>query len=75
MVDNPVNNYLGDRSLYNNLKLIKNPVRVNKLLPEHRRKIFYGLKNTLPKSYLDKAWELITSRYSYLKSGGYIIET
>lgn len=74
LADYPVNNYIGSRSLYQNLSYIKQPIRVNKLLREHKNSIFYGLQEVLPKSYIDKIWELLTYRYMYLRQKGFIVD-
>lgn len=74
MFDYPVNNYIGTRSLYNNLGYIKRPKKVNRLLKEHKKKIFFGLGDVLPKDYRDKIWQLITYRYMFLRKRGYIID-
>jgi len=75
MNDYPVNNYIGQRSLFGNLKYINKPIPINKLKPEDRRSIFYNLANTLPKEYLDKIWEIILTRYDFLLQGGYVYVT
>lgn len=72
--DYPVNNYIGTRSLYQNLGYLSHPVRVNKLTKEHRKSIFYNLKCTLPNEYLDKVWEIITYRYMFLRKRGFIVD-
>lgn len=75
LADYPVNNYIGTRSLYDNLSLITRPIIVRRLRKEDRRVIFYNLTDVLPKSYLDKIWQLITYRYMYLRKRGFIYET
>lgn len=72
MADYPVNNYIGERSLYSNLGLVTRKVRVNKLNKSDRSAVFYGMYDLLPRIYLDKIWELLWSRYNYLLERGYI---
>ena len=72
--DRPVNNYIGTRSLYQNLKYIDKPIRLNKLTKEDKRKIFYGLSGALPKEYINKIWQIITYRYMLLKQKGFIVD-
>ena len=74
LADYPVNNYIGTRSLYQNLRYTNQPVRVNKLTKEDKRAIFYGMNELLPKSYIDKIWELLTYRYMFLRKRGYILD-
>lgn len=73
--DYPVNNYIGSRSLYQNLDYIKSPIKVNNLTKRDRRSIFYGLSDVLPKEYLDKIWELLIYRYAFLRKRGIIVDT
>lgn len=68
------NNYLGSRSLEGNLNEISSPVLVNKLVPEDRRAIFYGLSECLPQIVKDKVWETIVRRYKHAKDKGFLIE-
>ena len=74
LVDYPVNNYIGTRSLYQNLVLVKHSARVNKLLKEDKNAIFYGLHEVLTRSYIEKIWELLTYRYMFLRQRGYIVD-
>lgn len=73
--DYPVNNYIGQRSLYQNLRYIDKPIRVNRLSKRDRGSLFYNLSGVLPESYLDKIWELITYRYMFLRKRGFIIDS
>ena len=72
--DYRVNNYIGKQSLYYNLRYITVPVRVNKLKKSDRCAIFDNLSEVLPKEYLDKIWEIICYRYSFLRTRGMIVE-
>lgn len=74
LADYPVNNYIGSRSLYQNLSYINKPIRVNKLTKEDKRSIFFGLNNLLPKEYIDKIWKLLVYRYMFLRKRGFIID-
>lgn len=74
LADYPVNNYIGTRSLYQNLKYIDAPVRVNKLCKTDKKAIFYGLNGILPKEYIDVIWKLLVYRYAYLRQKGFIID-
>lgn len=74
LADYPVNNYIGTRSLYQNLRYINQSFRVNKLTKEDKRSIFFGMNELLPKASIDKIWELLTYRYMFLRKRGYIID-
>lgn len=72
--DRVANNFLGSRSLEENLKYITKPIRVNTLKLEHKRKLFYGVHDTLPDFYIEKIWEIICSRYLVLRKYKLILE-
>lgn len=72
--DYPVNNCIETRSLYDNLNLLSEPVLVNRLKREDKKKLFYGLNAVLPKEYIDKIWKLITYRYMFLRKRSVIID-
>ena len=74
LANHPVNNYIGTRSLYQNLSYIRKPIKVNKFVMDDKRKIFYGLNKILPKQYIEKIWQLLTYRYMFLKQRGYIYD-
>lgn len=63
----PVNNFIGSRSLTENLSLICKPVLVNKLTKQTRAALFKDTSQCLPKVVRDKVWEIIESRYKYAK--------
>lgn len=69
-----VNNYIGEQSLYRNLRYITKPVSVNKLRKADKGHIFYNLSEVLPKYYVDKCWQILTYRYMFLRKRGLIIE-
>lgn len=73
--DPPVNNYIGVRSLLQNLSLLQKPVVVNKLSKASKARLFYGLHLVLPEAYLDKIWEIIVFRYSFLRKRGILVDT
>lgn len=70
----PVNNYIGSRSLYDNLNLVSKPVRVNPLRKEDKKRIFYGLNTVIDDFHREKIWQIITYRYSFLRKRGLIID-
>lgn len=70
--DKPVNNYIGERSLYKNLNYINEPIKINRLKLEDKKHIFYGLHDVLPERYIENIWKLITYRYMYLRKRGLI---
>lgn len=72
--DKPVNNYIGQRSLLNNLTIIDNYVNVHKLKKEHKNKIFYGMNSILSKEYINIIWKIIVYRYTFLRKRGIIKE-
>lgn len=72
LADIPVNNYIGTRSLYENLRYIDRPIKVTRLTKADKSRIFYGLHDALPKEYIDKIWKLITYRYMFLRQRGFI---
>lgn len=74
LADYPVNNYIGTRSLYQNLKYIDTPIRVNTLYKTDKEAIFYDLDGILPKEYTDVIWKMLVYRYTYLRQRGFIID-
>lgn len=74
LIDLPVNNYIGSRSLQYNLQYITNPVIVNKLVKRDKSRLFYNMRGILSEEYKDKIWAIITLRYSYLRKLGLIKE-
>lgn len=72
--DVPVNNYIGERSLFLNLSLISHPVLVRALSAPALDTLFLGMHRHFPALYTQKIKEIIWKRYNYLKGGGYIIE-
>lgn len=67
MADRQVNNFIGTRSLYQNLELIRNPVQVTALSAEARGRVFSGLDSLLSDTRLDAIWSLLWGRWAYAK--------
>ena len=65
MQDLPCNNFIGSRSVWENLKLIP-PEKLPKLNPLHdsdRENIMEGLEGIIPQVLQDKIWEMIWKRW------------
>ena len=71
--DIPVNNYIGERSLYENLYRLKKPVKVNSLFDDDIDDILRGIE--MPEEYLDAIHKMIRIRYNWLRGGGFIDDT
>lgn len=74
MQDVVANNYVGSESLFDNLRLIENPVLVSPLNERDRGRIFHDLSLAVSREHLDKIWQIIMHRYQYLVAQGYICE-
>lgn len=63
--DKPCNNFIGSRSCYENLKLIKDRGNVfpGKLSSADKAFLLGGLEGVLPAFFLEKIWEMIYKRY------------
>lgn len=68
MRDVPVANYIGTSSLFRNLELMPERIKIPPLLPEHRAEILRGLDGILSQEHLDKTWEMISRRYAYYEA-------
>ena len=68
MRDVPVANYIGTSSLFRNLELMPERIKLPPLLPEHRAEILRGLDGILSQEHLDKTWEMISRRYAYYEA-------
>ena len=68
MADKPVNNFIGTRSLYENLKLITGPVQIKELLECARKRIFTGLDGILSELHRDTIWKILWERWKYAKT-------
>jgi hypothetical protein len=63
--DRPCQNFIGSRSVYENLLLIGNKKEVfkNELKEEHRELLFKDLEAVLSETFRTKIWEMIFKRY------------
>lgn len=61
--DNMGNNYVGSRSLLDNIKSIDKVVDLGRLTKEHRAVLFKDLGNVVSKKRRDAIWNLIIRRY------------
>ena len=63
--DKPCQNFIGSRSTYENLKLMKNTKNVfsTVLRREDREVLFADLEDVLPKAHLDKIWDMLWARW------------
>ena len=68
MRDVEANNFIGSRSLFDNLELISKPITVNKLTEEAINRAFYGLRGILTETHISKIREIIIKRYEYAKN-------
>ena len=68
------NNFLGSRVLEDNLRLVSKPVVVNKLQQSDKRRLFYNMSEVIPDYYKNKIWDVIYTRYLYLKKRGVLVE-
>lgn len=66
MEDRVVNNYIGYKSLYDNLKFLDGTVRLNPLTKYDKSSLFRGLTTKISKCHRDKIWEQIVMRYKYV---------
>lgn len=74
MQDVITNNFIGTESLFDNLKLISHPLYTPPLTERDKKRIFYQLSLAVSKEHLNKIWKIIWTRYSYLKTNGYLCE-
>ncbi|MBO4864627.1 MAG: hypothetical protein J5517_09680 [Eubacterium sp.] len=65
MDDKACQNFIGSRSCFDNLQLIKGLGEVfpNRLNKSDKAYLFEGLEDILPSIYLDKIWKMISKRY------------
>lgn len=61
--DNRGNNFVGSRSLLENIKSIDKIVSIGRLTNEHRAVLFKDLGNVISRKRRDAIWNLITRRY------------
>ena len=64
MSDVNANNYLGTRSLEENLKrFVPRDLDVRPLRPEHKDELLRGLDSVLSESHIRKMWEMLQRRW------------
>lgn len=61
--DNMGNNYVGSRSLLDNIKSIDKVVEIGRLTKEHRAVLFKDLGNVISRKRRNAIWNLIVRRY------------
>lgn len=66
LADIQANNYLGSRSLEENLKIIGLPSACGQLHPQDRAKLLAGLEDVLPQAHLDKIWDIVWERWCHV---------
>lgn len=74
MKNSVVNNAIGSHYLFDNLKLISEPVIVHPLLENHARDLVADLDAFVPRSFLQKCLEIIYRRYEYAKNENFLVE-
>lgn len=67
MRDVEANNFIGSRSLFANLDLIKKPVKVIKLKEKDLLGLFSSLGGVLSDAHMRKIVEILVKRYNYVK--------
>lgn len=72
MTDVTVNNFIGSKSLYDNLKLIDAPLRTNCLTEQEIANIVTRYELFLSPTHIHKIIEILWSRYQYLEKEGFI---
>jgi len=68
MADKHVNNFIGSRSLYENLNSIKTPIAVKELREDARKSLLEDLDGTLSKLHLEVIWNILWGRWQYAKT-------
>lgn len=66
--DYRVNNFMGHKSLKDNLEFVNKSVKLNALKETDRSSLFRGLTDILTKEHRDKIWETIVRRCDYVTS-------
>ena len=67
LLDRPVNNFIGERSLEVNLNRIDTRLHFTELKEEHKEALFSDLDGVLAPVYFDKIWEIISRRWENVK--------
>jgi hypothetical protein len=68
MADRQVNNFIGTRSLRENLDSITIPLMIKGLREDARARLFAGLSEVLTPLHLDVIWNLLWGRWQYVKT-------
>lgn len=63
--DKRIQSYLGSNSLFDNLKLMTNYPKINKLTSEDKNYIFSQLNGVMPQIWIDSVFNLINKRIGY----------
>lgn len=64
LCDIPVNNFIGSKSLFDNLKLIKK-IDIDMLNESDKDELIGGLEEAVEEEYLEKSWDIIWNRWRY----------
>ncbi len=64
--DVAANNFIGTRSLEENLAFVRRPLGLSPLVSGCEGALFAGLDGVLPQAHLDKMWEIIRLRWNRL---------
>ena len=71
--DVPANNFIGSKSLEENLRLIAKPIAVKRLKSGIKSELFRDMED-LPRVVSEKVWEIIEARYDYAKNREILVE-
>lgn len=67
MRDVEANNFIGSRSLFDNLNLIRNAVEVTPLDTGRLSELFVGTEEALSVTHISKSTEILKKRYCYAR--------
>lgn len=70
MHDVRANNFIGTRSLVENLQFVPSSVVSNCLREENRTALLAGLEGVLPQAHLDAIWDILWQRWNYWREIG-----
>lgn len=68
ILDRPVNNFIGKRSLERNLSYIDIKLPFNELKDAHREMLLGDLDGVLDNAYFEKIWEILVTRWDRVKN-------
>ena len=68
MADRQVNNFIGSRSLYENLKGIPADIQINKPGNDFRERLLEGLTGVISERHMDVIWDIFIKRWRYVSS-------